>query len=131
MALTQTYSNVIVGGGSLSAASAGAHLTYSGTGGIYAGGGAGGGTWSTNAIWTSQATTPPRVNITDGDIVFDGISLRDTLKGMQERLAIMVPNPKVEREFDQLKALRDQYDALVIECEEKLKSWDILKKDDN
>lgn len=128
MALTQTYSNVIVGGGSVhTGIGTGAHLTYAG----YAGGGAGGGTWSTNAIWTSQATTPPRVNITDKDIIFDGISLRDTLKGMQERLAIMVPNPKLEREFDQLKELRDQYEALAAECEEKLKSWDILKKDDN
>ena len=129
MAMTQTYSNtysnVIVGGGSVT----GAQLIYAGGG---AGGGAIGGTWSTNAVWTSQAPTlPPRVNITDGDIIFDGVSLRDTLKGMQERLAIMVPNPKIEKEFEQLKSLRDQYEALAAECAEQLKSWDILKKDDN
>lgn len=98
---------------------------------ITAGAGGGGGNWttyagSTNSVWGSAS---PKVNITDGDIVLDGVSLRDTLKGLQERLAIMVPHPKLEKEFEQLKALRDQYNALAKECEEKLKAWEVLKKD--
>ena len=80
---------------------------------------------NSNAVWTNPT---PKVVITDGDIVLDGISLRDTLKGMQERLAIMVPHPKLEKEFEQLKELRNQYEALARDCEEKLKSWEVLKK---
>lgn len=94
---------------------------------IYTGvAGGGGGTWSaTNAVW---ANTPPRVSITDGDILFDGISLRDTLKSMQELLAIMVPHPELEKEFEQLKELRNQYNKVAEDCKEKLKAWEILKK---
>jgi hypothetical protein len=80
---------------------------------------------TTNAVW---ANTPPRVSITDGDILFDGISLRDTLKSMQELLAIMVPHPELEKEFEQLKELRNQYNKVAEDCKEKLKAWEILKK---
>jgi hypothetical protein len=98
------------------------NIIYTGGGG----GGGGGGTWSaTNAVWNSPA---PRVSITDGDIIFDGVSLRDTLKSMQELLAIMVPHPELEKEFEQLKELRNQYNKVAEDCKEKLKAWEILKK---
>lgn len=85
------------------------------------------GTWSNQAIWTNPN---PKVNITDSDIVLDGLSLRETLKTLMERMAILQPNPKLEKDFEQLRELREQYEALEKELLEKAKTWDTLKNTD-
>lgn len=87
--------------------------------------------------WTGGSYSyTPSVNITtDGismekgsDIKIGGKSLVDAIEKIEERLAILKPNPALEDRWDQLKELRRQYQELEKELLEKEKMWDILKK---
>ena len=64
----------------------------------------------------------------DGDIVLKGKSLAETLEKINERLNILVPNTRLEAEWEQLAALRQQYVELERELQEKQRVFDILKK---
>lgn len=64
----------------------------------------------------------------DSDIILDGESLRDTLRGIQQRLALLQPNPALETEWDQLRELGNAYRKLEVELLEKQKMWDTLKQ---
>ena len=86
------YANTVVGG---------AGLTYTA-----------GTNWSTTAV--TQAS--PKVHITDGDIVMDGVSLRDTLAKLQDRLAILQPKPEHLEQFEALKQAYDHYKTLEALC---------------
>ena len=86
------------------------------------------------AITTTQATAALSV---DGelelkgkkaDVVIDGVSLKDTLKTIQERLNILIINQKLEAEWDQLRELGEQYRRLEAELLEKQRMWEIIKK---
>jgi hypothetical protein len=72
-----------------------------------------------------------KVKITDSDIQIEGFSLKQTLQTLNERLAIMVPNPALEKEFEELKACGDEYRRLEKEFAEQLKVWNTLKSTDN
>lgn len=86
---------------------------------------------SLTSPWTTSAgINTGRVRITDQDIELDGLSLRDTLKKLHERMAIMVPNPELEKDFEQLRELRRQYEALEQELSEKVQVWNTLKNTD-
>jgi len=110
--------------------------TYTYTG-ITAGGGGGYG-GGTGAIgvgsWSSQIAPNPdmagvlQLNGKDADIKINGTSLNDTLKTIQERLNILVPNSKFEKEWDELRKLGEQYRKLEAELEEKSRMWTALKK---
>lgn len=94
--------------------------------------GASTGTYSTN--WNSQPTT---VIINDkgiamredADLTIGGKSVKKMLEAIEERLAILEPNTKLESEWAELKRLGDEYRALEKEIQEKMKTWDILKTD--
>lgn len=75
-------------------------------------------------------TTKAKVNITDSDLVIDGLSLRDFMKTVNERLAVMVPNPKLEEEFNELRELADRYRELEKKLLEQTAVWETLKKTD-
>jgi hypothetical protein len=64
----------------------------------------------------------------DGDISFKGKSLNETLTKIEERLAILHPNPKLEEKWEKLKELSKQYRELEAEIIEKEMIWNILKK---
>jgi len=64
----------------------------------------------------------------EGDIKLKGNSLGDTLKSIEERLAILRPSPELEEKWDNLKELGRMYRELEAEIIEKQKIWDILKK---
>ena len=66
----------------------------------------------------------------DADIEINGVSLQQTLATMQERLAILVPNPKLEKEFAVLHEMRIKYKQLEKELLEKKQMWDTLSRDD-
>lgn len=125
------------GTGSLTAATIsvpnGGYSTSSGTVTLT---GSGAGTYWTNA--TSAVSQPsPSVYIDrDGitmepetDIKVGDQSLKQFMADVNRRLGIMVPNPKLEKDFEQLKELRDQYEALEKEMIEKSKVWETLKKE--
>ena len=66
--------------------------------------------------------------VSHDDIIIDGMSLKQTLKSLNDRLAILQVNPALEAEFDELHALGEQYRALERKLLEKKAVWDALNK---
>ncbi len=83
--------------------------------------------WAYN---TNSTVKVGKVNITESDIEIDGLSLRETMAKVNQRLAIFQPNPELEADFEQLQQLRDQYVKLEQELMEKAKAWNALKNTD-
>ena len=72
---------------------------------------------------------PPTVNITGTgidmaagtDISIDGKSLKEFMNKMEERLAILVPNPKKLEQFEALKKAYEHYKLMEQLCQEQPK----------
>ena len=64
----------------------------------------------------------------DGDVKIKGKSIADTLEKLEERLAILKPNPELEDRWEELKELSKRYKELEKELIEKEKMWNILKR---
>jgi hypothetical protein len=64
----------------------------------------------------------------DGDIKLKGKSLDETLTRIEQRLAILHVNTKLEKKWEKLKELGDQYRELEAEIIEKEEIWKILKR---
>ena len=106
---TYTYTGITAGGG-----------------GGYGGGGVGVGSWSSQSSVDTAGVL--HLNGKNADIKINDISLNETLKTIQERLNILVPNSKFEKEWTELKQLGEQYRKLEAELEEKSRMWTALKK---
>ena len=116
--------------------------THTGTVPISVGGAGGTGQYfysnGTNTTWTdtisiSQDMSPNTLLVKgnaefDGDIKLQGKSLTDTLSKIEERLAILHPNEKLEEKWAKLKELRKQYQELEADILEKEKIMEILKR---
>ena len=63
-----------------------------------------------------------------GDITVKGRSLTETLERIEERLAILVPNVRLEQDWKELQNLRQQYVELERKLLEQQRVFDILKK---
>lgn len=104
-------------------------------------------TWTTPNTWTtSNAYTiaaPSTVGAALGnsgklslqgenaDIVINGESLVAMLKRIEERMNILSVNHGLEEEWEELRALGEQYRQLEQQIVEKMKTWDKLKAQDN
>lgn len=64
----------------------------------------------------------------DGEVTIKGKSLTDMFEKIEERLAILHPNPELEDRWDELKELGKRYKELEAEIIEKEKMWAILNK---
>jgi hypothetical protein len=64
----------------------------------------------------------------NADIRINGVSLAETLQGIQDRLAILNPNPDLESRWQQLRDLREQYVSLERELQEKEQAWAALQQ---
>jgi hypothetical protein len=64
----------------------------------------------------------------EGEVTIKGKSLYEMLDKIEERLAILHPNPELEDRWDELKELGKRYKELEQELLEKEKVWNILKK---
>jgi hypothetical protein len=64
----------------------------------------------------------------DGEVTIKGKKLSDMFEKIEERLAILHPNEKLEDKWDELKELGKRYKELEQEIIEKEKVWAILKK---
>ena len=64
----------------------------------------------------------------EGEVTIKGKNLTDMLEKIEERLAILHPNEKLEDKWDELKELGKRYKELEAEIIEKEKVWTILKK---
>lgn len=86
---------------------------------------------SITSPWTTTASiNTAKVKITESDIEIDGLSLKETMKKLHERMAILIPNPKLEEDFERLQQLREQYETLERELLSKAEMWDTLKNAD-
>ena len=63
-----------------------------------------------------------------GDIKIKGKSLLGKLESIEDRLAILHPNPELEEKWENLRGLRKMYMDLEKEILEQEKMWAILKK---
>ena len=63
----------------------------------------------------------------NADIVINGRSLNDTLTAIQDRMNMLVPNPDMEKEWDELRELGERYRKLEKKCQEKSVMWSKLK----
>ena len=80
--------------------------------------------WATSTGTNTQMAG--RLNLTgeNADLIINGISLMEVL---QDRLNIMVPNPQLEKEWEQLKKLGDKYRKLEKKLKEQGEMWSKLK----
>ena len=93
----------------------------------------GNGTWnnvSTPVTISQKATIELKGE--DADIVINGESLSETLKGIKEALRIpkrLERDEKLEKEWEELQKAADQYNKLKAEYKEKQRVWNALKED--
>ena len=68
------------------------------------------------------------LNGESADIKINGRSLMDAIAALEERLNILVPNPELEDEWDELRKLGERYRKLEKKCKEKGEMWNKLKQ---
>ena len=64
----------------------------------------------------------------EGEVSIKGKNLSEMLEKIEERLAILHPNPELEDRWNELKELGKRYKELEAEIIEKERVWTILKK---
>jgi len=65
----------------------------------------------------------------DADIKFGEASLMETLREIQSQLGMLTPDPKLEKEFEELRACAQEYERLRAKFLEQKRMWEILKQD--
>jgi len=91
--------------------------------------------WTTNTTTGWNGTSAADLNQsgklslqgTNADIDINGKSLMKTLEALEDRLNMMVPNPELEKEWDDLRRLGNRYRKLEAKCKEKAEMWNKLK----
>jgi hypothetical protein len=108
---------------------------------VFSNTGAAGQVYTTNgtgaASWTTISADPNLQGKTlqvngdadiTGELTVQGVKLSDRLDKIDERLAILHPNPELEERWENLRGLRQAYLELEKEILEKEKMWAILQK---
>ena len=93
-------------------------------------------TWPNTAAPTytfsdlSITAPPAKISLTgdDADIEINGESVVGMLKEIRDRLNILQVSAEMEAEWDELRILREQYEAKLAECREKSRAWAALKQ---
>lgn len=111
-----TDSNTIIGGANVTGISV-PWTTTSGTSNTF--------TFDPN--WSNQASSKIKLDGPDADIELNGESLVDMLRNIEQRLNILKPNESLEQEWEELRALGEQYRALEQHILAKQATWDKLK----
>lgn len=65
----------------------------------------------------------------NADITINSKSLKEFMEAMEQRLNWLQPNPALEKDWEELKALGDAYRELEKHINDKMTTWDILKKE--
>lgn len=63
------------------------------------------------------------------DIQIGTWSLKDSLERIEHRLGLLQVNPQLEQEWEELKELGSRYRALEADIIEKMKVWNIMRKE--
>ena len=98
-----------------------------------------------NPIWgvgSGSGYTYTNTNLTDlnpsgkisikgenADLDINGVSLKDFMARVEQRLAILTPDTRLEEEWAELKTLGDRYRELEKEIHDRIKTFDILKNE--
>ncbi len=122
---TQPYTNIGTG-------TSGQVYTTNGNGGLYWGN-LNGTTTSFGTISADPSLKGNSLSVKgdadfEGEVTIKGKSLTDMFEKIEERLAILHPNPELEEKWENLRALRNAYAELEAEIIEKEKMWAILNK---
>lgn len=123
--LGATYSNITLNGG-------GTATTYT----INPSVSVTGPMWTTAADSAVLASTSGRTIHVKGDaefegnVVIQGRDLGSILATLESRLGVLQPNPELEAEFDELKALGDAYREAEKRFNEQKRVFEILKTQD-
>lgn len=80
--------------------------------------------------WTGIVNNNITLNGEGADIRVNGKSLGGAIDAIEQRLAILHPNPEIEKEWEELRQLGDRYRELEAEIKAKMQVWDVLKKTD-
>jgi len=83
-----------------------------------------------NTTWSSATVIQSKTLQLDesADIKFGDASLMETLREIRSQLGILTPDPKLEAEFDELKACAQEYERLRAKFIEQKRMWDTLKQ---
>ena len=76
---------------------------------------------------SNKASAKIQLDGEDADIQVNGWSLVAAVKRMEERLGLFQPNPELEQEWEDLRALGEQYRRLEQHIKDKQAVWDRLK----
>lgn len=76
----------------------------------------------------TQVTQSAKISLMgqDADIEINGESVVSMLREIRDRLNIIQVSETMEAEWDELRALREQYEAKLAECREKSRAWSAL-----
>jgi len=80
-----------------------------------------------NPNWSNGTSGKICLDGPGADIEINGESMIDMLRQIEQRLNILKPNEKLESEWEELRALGEQYRALEQHILEKMATWDKLK----
>jgi hypothetical protein len=85
---------------------------------------------SVSPTWTSSIRIQGKtVRLDDdADIIFGDASLMETLREIQSQLGILTPDPKLEEEFEELRACAKEYERLRQKFLDQKKVWETLKQ---
>ena len=86
-------------------------------------------TWTLSDSWQNAPQKNSKITLDgdEADIEINGRSLMQILDGLEQRLGLLKCREDLESDWSELKALGDQYRAMVKNIEEKTKMWNTLK----
>ena len=65
----------------------------------------------------------------NADLDINGVSLKDFMQRVEQRLAILTPDARLEAEWEELRTLGERYRKLEKEILDRMKTFDILKNE--
>lgn len=85
-------------------------------------------TITVDSNWHNGTSAKIQLDGPDADIEINGESLRDILQNIERRLNILKPNKELEKDWNELKELGDQYRKLESKIQAKMKTWNAIAK---
>jgi hypothetical protein len=79
--------------------------------------------------WNVRPEEAGQIRLTgpNPDIKLGDRSLLDWMTRVEQRLNMLVPNPELEKEWDELRRLGERYRKLEKKCQQKAEMWNKLK----
>lgn len=85
----------------------------------------------TASDYTNSTLTVTGSATISGDLTIKGRNLTSILDSIEERLALLNPNPALEEKWAELRRIRNEYIAMEKEIQEKEQMWNKLKRNFN